>query len=72
MLKCPAKIQFNLSISKEDIKFGMASAYWLSSFGNKKDTPVNLGEGYEPVLYIQKNCVVYNKIFTFDKKENHM
>ena len=51
MLKCPETFHFDLSISKEDINFGMASTYWLTSFGNKKDTPVNLGDLKPTCIY---------------------
>ena len=59
-------------MSKEDIHFGLASAYWLTSFGNQKDTPVNLGEGHEPVLHIYKNTIVYIHFYAFDGKENYI
>ena len=71
MLKCPVTFHSKWVMSKEDIQIGLASAYWLTSFGNQKDTPVNLGEGHEPVLHILKDLIVYSHFITFEQKQNY-
>ena len=68
MLKCPATLIAIAIKSEEDIWYGLALNQWPLSLGFSKDTPVNLGEGYEPDLHNLKDLIVWNHFITFEQK----